>query len=100
MRTRIAGAIVTLIALITFVAIGARIVGDFDAWECLCSHSVCEECSYADDISWELYHDEAMAEYADEFTALFNSYETKWSKNGRLMMRAGDSGSFRFVKKG
>jgi hypothetical protein len=49
---------------------------------------------------WTEYHAEAMAEYADEFTALFNSYETKWSKNGRLMLRQGDSGSYRFVKKG
>ena len=32
-----------------------------------------------------------------EFTNLFNSYETKWSKNNRLMMRKGSSGSFRFV---
>jgi hypothetical protein len=54
----------------------------------------------SDDIEWDLYHSEAYDEYADEFTALFNSYETKWSKNNRLMMRAGDSGSFRFVKKG
>lgn len=35
-----------------------------------------------------------------EFTNLFNSYETKWSKNNRLMIRQGDSGSFKFVKKG
>lgn len=51
-------------------------------------------------IEWDEYHAEAMAEYSDEFTALFNSYETKWSKNGRLMMRNGDSGSFKFVAKG
>lgn len=48
---------------------------------------------------WSEFHAEAMSEYEDAFTALFNSYETKWSKNGRLMMRAGDSGSFKFVKK-
>jgi hypothetical protein len=54
----------------------------------------------SEETEWDLYHAEAFDEYADEFTALFNSYETKWSKNNRLMMRAGDAGSFRFVKKG
>lgn len=49
---------------------------------------------------WVCYEDEAYSEYLDEFTALFNSYETKWSKNGRLMLRNGDSGSFKFVAKG
>jgi hypothetical protein len=49
---------------------------------------------------WELYELEAYAEYADEFTALFNSYEVKFSKNGRTMIRQGDSGSFKFAKKG
>lgn len=48
---------------------------------------------------WAEFHALATQEYADEFTAFFDSYETKWSKNGRLMMRAGDSGSFKFVKK-
>ena len=50
--------------------------------------------------TWEAFHSDAVEEYADEFTALFNSYETKWSKNGRLMIRQGDSGSFKFVAKG
>jgi hypothetical protein len=54
----------------------------------------------SEEIEWDLFHADAFDEYADEFTALFNSYETKWSKNGRLMMRSGDSGSFRFVAKG
>lgn len=49
---------------------------------------------------WAEFHADSFEEHANEFTALFNSYETKWSKNGRLMMRAGDSGSFKFVKKG
>lgn len=49
---------------------------------------------------WEMYRYDAYEEYEDEFTALFNSYETKWSKNGRLMIRQGDSGSFKFAKKG
>jgi len=48
---------------------------------------------------WAEYHADAFAEYADEFTALFNSYETKWSKNNRLMIRQGDTGSFKFARK-
>jgi hypothetical protein len=53
-----------------------------------------------DEFEWSEFHADAMQEYEDEFTALFNSYETKWSKNGRLMIRQGDSGSFKFAKKG
>ena len=49
---------------------------------------------------WEAYHTEAYEEYADEFTALFNSYEIKRAKNGALMIRRGNSGSFKFAKKG
>lgn len=49
---------------------------------------------------WDMFHTDAFEEYADEFTALFNSIETKWSKNGRLMIRVGDTGSFKFAKKG
>jgi hypothetical protein len=96
MYTRIREAIVTAIALIMFVVIGARVVNSFVTWECTCSHIECEEC--VDD--WAGYHAEAMAEYADEFTALFNSYETKRAKNGAMMIRVGDSGSFKFAKKG
>lgn len=46
---------------------------------------------------WSEFHADSYAEHADAFTALFNSYETKWSKNNRLMMRAGNEGSFKFV---
>lgn len=53
-----------------------------------------------DDAEWNEYHAEAYAEYADEFTALFNSYETKRAKNGALMIRSGNSGSYKFAKKG
>jgi hypothetical protein len=95
MRERITRAIVTLISLITFLVVGASIVWDFQAWECQCSHTECEWC--ADD--WSAFHADAFAEYADEFTALFDSYETKWSKNNRLMIRVGDTGSYRFAKK-
>jgi hypothetical protein len=49
---------------------------------------------------WSEYHAEAMQEYADEFTALFNSYETKRAKNGAMMIRTGNVGSYKFARKG
>lgn len=52
-----------------------------------------------EEYEWAAYHAEAMAEYADEFTALFNSYETKRAKNGAMMIRQGNSGSFKFARK-
>lgn len=59
---------------------------------------------YAPDVDeeteWDLYNQEAKTEYADEFTALFNSYEVKRARNGALMIRSGSSGSYRFAKKG
>ncbi len=53
---------------------------------------------HGDDVEWAEYHADAMAEYADEFTALFNSYEVKRAKNGRIMVRTGDTGSFKFAR--
>ena len=52
-----------------------------------------------EDAEWDAFHAEAYAEYAAEFTTLFNGYETRWSKNNRLMIRNGDSGPYRFVKR-
>lgn len=53
-----------------------------------------------EDAEWDAYHCEAFLEYEDEFTALFNSYECKRAKNGAMMIRQGNSGSFKFAKKG
>lgn len=53
-----------------------------------------------EDYEWSEYYADAFEEYADEFTALFNSYETKVAKNGAMMIRRGNSGSFKFAKKG
>lgn len=55
--------------------------------------------SMTEEEEWDAYHAEAVSEYSAEFTALFNGYETKWSKNGRLMIRTGDSGPYKFVKR-
>lgn len=75
--------------------------------ECLCGKDECEWCGVPIDCScvvcdadWSGFHSEAMTEYADEFTALFNSYETKRAKNGAMMIRTGNAGSYRFARKG
>jgi hypothetical protein len=49
---------------------------------------------------FDCYHAEVFEEAIDEFTALFNSYEVKRAKNGALMIRRGNSGSYKFCKKG
>lgn len=113
---------ITTIALIGFLFIADAIVWDCRTWECMCTNDECGWCAtpksvtYYDpneefeyptysikgdeELEWELYRSEARAEYADAFTALFNSYETKRTKNGRVMIRQGNSGSFKFAKKG
>ncbi len=50
----------------------------------------CDACQWAD------YYVDAYAEYCDEFTALFNSYTYKVSKNGRSMV----NGKFVAMAKG
>lgn len=54
----------------------------------------------AEQFTWDEFHADAYAEYLNDFDALFNSYETKRAKNGAMMIRVGDSGSFKFAKKG
>jgi hypothetical protein len=49
---------------------------------------------------FECYHAEVFEEAISEFDALFNSYEVKRAKNGAMMIRSGNSGSFKFAKKG
>ncbi|MFE1145211.1 hypothetical protein [Streptomyces rochei] len=49
---------------------------------------------------WAMYWHEAYEEYEDEFTALFNKLECKRAKNGALMIRRGNKGSYKFAKKG
>lgn len=43
---------------------------------------------------WSEFHAESFAEHADQFTALFESYSYKLSKNGRSMVNG------KFVKMG
>lgn len=52
------------------------------------------------DNEWLDFKIDAYQEYADEFTALFNSYEVKRAKNNALMIRRGNMGSYKFAKKG
>lgn len=49
---------------------------------------------------WFLYRDEAYWEYTEMFDALYLSVETKRAKNGRLMVKSANGGSFKFTKKG
>jgi hypothetical protein len=51
------------------------------------------------DAEWQEFHAMAYEEYADAFTALYEGMQTRWSKNGRLMLREGNSGSYKFVKR-
>lgn len=90
---------IAITALITFLILGARIVWEFQTWECACSHSECAECSSDINAEWSEFHTLAVQEYEDEFTALFESIETKWSKNGRLMIRPVGAKSFKFAKR-
>jgi hypothetical protein len=76
--------------------------------ECLCSKEECEWCGMTelapvmsdDEIEWGGYYFDALDEYMEEFTALFNSYETKRASNGAMMIRTGNAGSFKFARKG
>ena len=97
MITRIVRALVSLAALISFVFVGGHTVNACETWECLCTNVECEWCD--GEFTWDDFHADALAEYADEFTALFNSYEVKRAKNGAMMIRQGDSGSFKFARK-
>jgi len=51
-----------------------------------------------DEREWVLFWEEARFDGLMAFDDLYNSYEVKWSKNNRLMLRTGDSGPYRFVK--
>lgn len=53
----------------------------------------------SEDVEWQEYHSLAYAEYSDEFARIYNGYEIRWAKNGRLMIRDGDSGPYKFVKR-
>lgn len=106
MITRIARA---LAALLTFLVIAPDVMARFNSWECLCSNVECDECTNGaesesinswDAMEWAEFEADAYWEYNDQFTALFNSYEVRFTKNGRTMIRRGDSGSFKFAKKG
>jgi len=90
-----------LISIVTALFIGLIAISSWGGRDIeVQAISVVTESQTVAEFTWSEFHIDAYEEYADEFTALFNSYETKWSKNGRLMIRQGDSGSFKFVAKG
>lgn len=53
----------------------------------------------SEESEWAEFHTLSYTEHVEAFTALFNGYETRWAKNGRLMLRNGDSGPYKFVKR-
>ena len=48
-----------------------------------------------EDIEWSMHYSNAVS----AFDALYDSYETRWSKNGRLMLRQGSTGPYKLVKR-
>jgi hypothetical protein len=60
-------------------------------------HHTADNVSESDE--WQEYHAIAYEEYAETFTALYEGLQARWSKNGRLMLRQGDSGPYKFVKR-
>lgn len=79
------------------IAIALAIAIGFVAFPALPVSTVIEE---NEAMEWAMFWHESYEEHEDAFTALFNSYEIKTSKNGRVMIRQGNSGSFKFAKKG
>lgn len=90
---------------ITILALVLRVLstGHIDAQDVTIvapvSHAQYKGDSGDESLEWFMFHVEAERDAYAEFNAIFNSYETKWSKNGRLMIRQGNSGSYKFVKK-
>ncbi|MEU0159035.1 hypothetical protein ABZ154_09385 [Streptomyces sp. NPDC006261] len=60
---------------------------------------VTTQSTQSEEDEWEEFHTLSHSEHAEAFDVLFNSYETKWSKNGRLMIRQGSTGPYKFVKR-
>lgn len=89
-----------VIAIIVGLAIGLSYMGNYNGNEpesvpvpnvtSAPTECACDKCE------WDDYYGDAYAEYCDEFTALFNSYTYKVSKNGRSMV----NGKFVAMAKG
>lgn len=94
---KVYSAVITLIALTSFIFLADKLVWDFKTWECVCTHDVCEWCVSESD-EWDMYHAEAFQEYALEFDAIFDMIEFKVAKNGRSMVKGAYSTSFKFVQ--
>lgn len=58
-------------------------------WAAFNAGCMCDDC----------YWVECSREAAEEFDALFNSYEVKRAKNGAMMIRRGNSGPYKFARK-
>lgn len=86
--------IAALLIWINGVLILPAVIADYEAQAPNYSSHVGNE------YEWEEFRADAYEEYELMFTELFNSYETKKAKNGAMMIRSGNSGSFKFAKKG
>lgn len=53
-----------------------------------------------EEMEWDAWWMDAYTEHKDAFTAIFNATEVKWSKNGRLMVKASNANTFKFAAKG
>jgi hypothetical protein len=85
-----------VMALIAFASKGELVLGELVIEET----QVIAPVAIDDEQEWSEFHAIAVQEYADEFTAIFDALECKRAKNGRLMIRSGNSGSYKFAKKG
>lgn len=70
--------------------------------ECVCGE--CDDCEWLaaliEETEWIQFENESYDEHLAMFDAMFAAYEVKVSKNGRTMIRTGNTGSFKFVKRG
>lgn len=87
-----------IIALVLSVVLGVGIGSTPALWtgESSAQHAP----DMTEEQEWQAFHADAVQEHSEAFTALFDSYETKWSKNGRLMIRQGNNGPYKFAGKG
>jgi hypothetical protein len=106
MAKRIGSLVAGLIALITFLAVGDRMVWDSQCWECLCTNDECDMCATPNweytlsDEAWDMaWENEKYDEALNEFDAIFAAVEFKVAKNGRSMVKGIHAKSFKFAAK-
>lgn len=99
MITKIKEMVIALLAVITFVVIGAAVAHSLIESVCRPINAPLVE-EDEDNYEWAQFNADAYEEYADEFTALFNSYDVKQAKNGAMMLKRAGENTYKFCKKG